>query len=274
MMQAYKTVDKKNDTQGWVGSLLIHALLLLLLFFYNAWTMPDPPPEGWAGAEINFGFTDAGMGEVSPSTGEVQTNSEALPTEENPIETPTPNETLPQPQVETSTQVSPHVVEKQTPKETTKPNTQTQTTQNQQIQNQQKPNTDKPGQNDGNTNKPGNQGNTNGNVDSRSLMQGGTGNQTGTGNGGNGASLNMAGWEWTAPPKVSDVSNESGKIRFKVTVDNEGALVKVEVLESQVTAATLKYYTDAVWKLDFQRTAGGQVAPLSSGIIEFRIRMN
>lgn len=105
-------------------------------------------------------------------------------------------------------------------------------------------------------------------------MQGGTGNQTGTGNGGNGASLNMAGWEWTAPPKVSDVSNESGKIRFKVTVDNEGALVKVEVLESQVTAATLKYYTDAVWKLDFQRTAGGQVAPLSSGIIEFRIRMN
>ena len=57
----------KDKRTGWIVSVSIHALIILLFFLINAWTAPDPPlPE--YGIELNFGIEEAGSGSEQPVT--------------------------------------------------------------------------------------------------------------------------------------------------------------------------------------------------------------
>src|SRR5210317_1266055 len=63
MLIDLKDRDKRT---GWIVSLAIHAVMLLLFFFILAWQAPDPPlPE--YGIELNFGLEEAGSGYEQPT---------------------------------------------------------------------------------------------------------------------------------------------------------------------------------------------------------------
>ncbi|MDX2195289.1 MAG: hypothetical protein NW207_02640 [Cytophagales bacterium] len=294
--------NDNQDIHAFFITFFVHTLLIIFLFIFMLRT-PIPPFSGGQGVVLNLGFVDEG-------TGEVQTYNEPSDspiTEENkPIEnTETPVEPNPQPPVEDNTQDEPNddyltsdaddndvkandnKLEEPKPKnETPKPVT---------VEN--KPATDniekyttkvtpddtksgKTGQatNGGNNNgdktdKVGDQGNPQGQVDARALYGNpGTGGD-GQGGSGNGSMLDMAGWKWQAPPRVKDEDeNENGKIVFQVTIDSEGEIVNIKTLEKTVSPATEKLYRSEVEKLSFIKTDNKIPAATSTGRITFIIR--
>ncbi|MDG1252421.1 MAG: hypothetical protein P8N56_01970 [Schleiferiaceae bacterium] len=64
--------DEKNDRRrGWVTTLSVHAVLLVLFAFFGL-TYQDPPPE--LGIPINFGYEEDGAGETSAAPAEAVTS--------------------------------------------------------------------------------------------------------------------------------------------------------------------------------------------------------
>ncbi len=56
--------EKRNKNKGIIGTILFHALLLVMFLFMGL-TYQDPPPAE-EGISINFGFSDEGLGEIEP----------------------------------------------------------------------------------------------------------------------------------------------------------------------------------------------------------------
>lgn len=103
-------------------------------------------------------------------------------------------------------------------------------------------------------------------IDSRALF-------TNTGSGpDDGASLQLTGWIWDFEPTPYDDSSETGKVVFKITIDNEGYIVSVVTESSSLTPSVEKYYRQAVERLTFSKTSAYQPAPTSSGTITFIIK--
>ena len=87
-----------------------------------------------------------------------------------------------------------------------------------------------------------------------------------------GANLALAGWVWDFKPKPDDQSDESGKIVYKIVVDQDGYLVKIETVTSTVSPSVERKYRSAVEKLTFSKTADYKTAPVSTGTITFIIK--
>jgi len=87
-----------------------------------------------------------------------------------------------------------------------------------------------------------------------------------------GASLQMSGWIWDFEPTPQDNSQESGKIVYKVTIDDEGYIIKIVPQTSTVSPSVEKYYRQAVERLTFSKTSSYKPAPTSSGTITFIIK--
>jgi periplasmic protein TonB len=115
-------------------------------------------------------------------------------------------------------------------------------------------------------NVTGDKGDPKGSIDARSLY----GNQ---GGGGDGTSLDLAGWRWDIIPKPKDDSSESGKIVFEIKVDASGYIIGVRTLERSVSPAVEKIYRDEVYKLTFSKTSDNtRPAAVSTGRITFILR--
>jgi protein TonB len=84
--------------------------------------------------------------------------------------------------------------------------------------------------------------------------------------------LNMSGWRWTSAPNVKDNSSESGKIVFKIIVDEEGTILSAIPVENQLSPAVTAVYKDAVMKLTLEKTSLSKAAENSVGYITFIIR--
>ena len=109
-------------------------------------------------------------------------------------------------------------------------------------------------------------------IDSRAIYKGSKGSTNAQSSSG-GSSLNMSGWIWDFEPEPDDNSDESGKIIFKITVDDEGYITKVTTVEKTVSPVVEKKYRDAVMDLTFSKTAENRsTATTSSGIITFIIK--
>ena len=217
-------------------SLLILLFIFLFLWLYKIIT-PNPPFEfsGEGGMELNFGFYDAGSGNVensgigdatsvvtenSSSTSPTETNSsEEIESVENGEVIETKNE---KPEIKNDATVI-------TPKTNTndsKPK------ENQTIKNFLK-NNNKPGNSggDGNSNTAGNEGDPNGNPNTNGL--GGHGNNpnyigNGNGGGGTGPGINLAGRKIVTPPcKVND-SKEEGVVVVTIKVDKSGNVIEAD----------------------------------------------
>ncbi|MDB5273504.1 MAG: outer rane transport energization protein TonB [Chitinophagaceae bacterium] len=270
--------DENYNNKGLIISVTVHGLLLLGLFFIVAWYPPNPPLPGAPGIAINFGVDDYGMGENNEQP---SVQNEVQPVQEEPQEEVSEPVATDQSEVVTTKEETPYALEEkkekkvpqevkkitESPKENTKEVKASEATTN--VTKSDSRNS----MGNGDKNKAGDQGKTNGTLDSKNFYGNGNSGNGGDGPGGNGSSLNMSGWRWTSAPKVKDNSSESGKIVFKVTVDEDGSIISVVTTERQVSAAVAKQYEDAVWKLELEKTKDFvKAAQNSTGYITFIIR--
>lgn len=127
------------------------------------------------------------------------------------------------------------------------------------------------GKNEGTSSQQGNEGNPQGTVDGRSILESGRGN-TGDGAGYN---LDLAGWDLASRPTIKDeISNRDGRITFKIKVNSSGRVVQAIPEDYNVTNEVLSYYRTVVNSLSFKRLSNNPTAEYSDGRITFIIRVD
>ena len=253
--------------------------MLILFYFLIAWKEPFPPIPSY-GIELSFGFTETGQGaepvtttdpvEESEEVSEPIEASEVEPVEESePLETnesevtpdeiepateePSPDEVLNEKAVEETSE--PEKIEE--PKELVEESKSTDAVKDAPID---KTNNDT----QGTTDEKGDEGKEDAVLDDRAIY----GNQ----GAGEGASLQMAGWTWDSRPKPNDQSSETGKITYKIKIDDEGYIIDIDLVSSTVTPAVERLYRQSVERLSFSKTSNYAPAPTSSGTITFIIQ--
>lgn len=263
--------ESKNKKIGMLVTLGVHAVLFLLFFFMLAWREPDPPiPE--YGIELNFGLDNTGSGQspqpkpaaiVEEVEQEEIQEAEVEEVEETKaaevIEEIRPEETVTQPEP------SPDVIEK-VPESTTEVVTEKNEVAEVAKQPAEEQTKQTAASNEGNDkDKAGDKGKETGEIDARAIY--------GAKGSGQGASLQMEGWNWDYIPKPDDSSNENGKIVFQITIDDQGEVIGVKTLEKTVSPAIERLYQEAIERVTFSRTADNvRPAPMSTGKITFIIK--
>ena len=282
--------EKKNRTIALAVATGFQALLLLLFFFLVAWRRPDPPlPE--YGIELDFGMDNQGSGqttvpEPTPVVEEV-VEEEATPeptveeTPETPVAEPEVEEvteaelTEPEPEepveeVVTETQVeeSPVVVEEveESVKEVVaEPEPEPEPVPVPKQESLYPGKAAKPSNQGDDTKEIGDKGKEEGKIDERAIY--------GAKGSADGASLQMAGWNWDNIPRPNDSSNENGRIVFEITIDDQGEIIGVRTIEKTVSPTVERQYRLAVERLTFSTTNDNvRPAPTSTGRITFIIR--
>lgn len=282
-----QTESKERMIAG-ATTITVHAALLLILFL-SLLTTPNPPLGAGSGVVLNLGFVDEGTGEVqtmndandSPLNQEAKpqdvTDTEQNPTDPQPQDPQSPDENFISADEETG------VVAKQE----TKTNQNQSTTTSDNKTNEQKTNAtaktdDKTvsgkvgtettgGNNNGDKQgKVGDQGNPQGELNAKALYGNpGTG---GDGKGGSGGtSLDMAGWKMDFKIRT-DESSESGRLRFKIVVDEEGEVVSIQTLEKSVSTDVENYYKRQIENGSFIKDKNARTAQNSTGFLTIIIR--
>ena len=240
----------KGKIKAFSIAVLFHTVLLAI-FLFISFKNPDPPMfADNAGVEVNIGFSDEGMGDVQPddqSDIQAQTPVQETPqpasTEEEVItqeveEAPVIKETkkVEKKKVEPKKTVEPKKeqpkeVVKEKPKEEPKKIPERTANTNAMYKGKKKGT----GGNEGETGKPGDQGDPNGSLYSKNH---GKGNGTGDhgdgdgkdGDGGNGSgkgiSFNLSGRKMRQKPSISDDSQDVGKVVVSIVVDKDGNVIK------------------------------------------------
>lgn len=214
--------EKKDKTIAAVGTVLVHALVVLVLFLM-AFRTPLPLP-GEEGVEVDLGITDQGMGDEQPDNPDIPEQS-SLPQYQENETTESEEEILTQdteeaPSLETEKEETPQKDTEIQPEETTeKPEENPSQTINPSAL--MKPRNPQPGGSEGNTDQAGDQGKENGLKDvKRYDGLGGQGNGESSGTGGPGTK------------KIGIPSNdfeEEGDIYVDLLVNREGTIVKAEI---------------------------------------------
>lgn len=212
------TEENKNRKKGLLVTILVH-LGLIIAFSFLGLTYMIPPPEE-EGITINFGTTDAGMNNIQNETPS-ETN------ENSPTETEV-SETIPEEMVEDdiitqNIEDAPSIdkkdeVEKtvEKPKEKEKEQPQTDKNLSDAINKWKTKNTDQGG-GDGNTDQIGDQGDINGDKNSKNYDGGGSGD---------GISFNLNGRNMVKRPVINDNSQETGKVIVDIIVDRYGKVLR------------------------------------------------
>jgi outer membrane biosynthesis protein TonB len=282
--------EKKNRRIALAVATGFQALLLLLFFFLVAWRRPDPPlPE--YGIELDFGMDNQGSGqttvpEPTPVVEEVvEEEATPEPTAEEIPETPVvepeveevteaeltepePEEPVEEVVTETQVEESPVVVEEveESVKEVVaepKPEPEPVPVPKQESLYPGK--AAKPSNQGDDTKEIGDKGKEEGKIDERAIY--------GAKGSADGASLQMAGWNWDNIPRPNDSSNENGRIVFEITIDDQGEIIGVRTIEKTVSPTVERQYRLAVERLTFSTTNDNvRPAPTSTGRITFIIR--
>lgn len=294
-MEEREKKEEKNKRIGWLVSVAVQLFMLVLFYFLIAWKAPFPPiPE--YGIELGFSQS-AGAAppvqasqqeevveeEVSEEQTEVSeevleevvkesTEESATSEAEQPVveeiepeiavveESDTPAEATVQEvvkEVETEVKEVPKETEPTSEAETEVEEVKQVTEETEGVEEVEKPNDS---DSDEVVVEPS--------IDERAIY-GSQGTSTGNQDG---ASLALAGWLWDFKPKPEDDSDETGKIVYKIVVDQDGYLVKIEPVTSTVSPAVERKYRQAVSKLTFSKTSDYKPASLSSGTLTFIIK--
>lgn len=285
--------EKKYRRAGWITSAGVQLALLILFYFLIAWKEPFPPIPSY-GIELSFGIEQSGRGEPPVSAPqpveeveeysddteetEEETSEEAsepdvepleeLPIEENNVpvsETPSPDvvETKPEKKEEVNEKTQPEKKEPEKPKAEKKEEVKEEKPLNPAATMSQS-NDSELNTSSGEDAKEGIAGKKEGTIDGRALM----GEQGAS----NGASLQMAGWVWDFTPQPKDQSTESGKIVYRIKIDQDGYIIGVDLISSTVSLDVERYYKQSVERLSFSKTNEYKPAATSSGTITFIIR--
>jgi periplasmic protein TonB len=121
---------------------------------------------------------------------------------------------------------------------------------------------------DGKKGEVGDKGDPRGTLDGKSMM-----GKPGKG-GGTGASIGgLSGWSKRKLSLPNDGSTETGKIVFKVTVDDSGDVVGISIIESTVSATVSNFYKNYIQqKLSSVLSPEGTPPPRATGTITINIQ--
>ena len=280
--------EKKNRTIALAVATAFQLFLLVLFFFLVAWRRPDPPlPE--YGIELNFGMDNTGTGETSepeptpvveevveePAEAEVEEVTEVVEPEpeveeitETEVTEPEPVDPVEEVVTETQVEESPAVVEEveeEVKEVIAEPTPEPKPTPKPEAESLYPGNTAKASNEGDDANEVGDKGKEEGKIDERAIY-----GARGTADG---ASLQMAGWDWDNIPRPQDSSNENGRVVFEITIDDQGDIIGVKTIEKTVSPAVERQYRLAVEQLTFSTTSDNvRPAPTSTGRITFIIR--
>lgn len=303
--------ERKYKRIGWLTSILVQFGMLLLFYFLIAWREPFPPIPTY-GIELDFGFQETGSGinplESSEDTPqEVENKAETAveeETEENlnepieesvvdsedaddPIVEETDFDDLESPDIveeveavesaveppiraESIDESNPvqEVVETQEEKDeelveaAPEPALESAIDENALMPSNNTTKNNNQSQGDGDL--TGDQGNEEGEIDGRAVY-GSQGNS-------DGASLQMAGWTWDFKPEPNDKSFEAGKIVYKIIIDEDGYLSRIDLVSSTVSPEIERFYKQSIERLSFSKTNDYKSAPTSTGYVTFIIK--
>ncbi|MEQ8623420.1 MAG: energy transducer TonB [Vicingaceae bacterium] len=208
--------EKKNKRTGLVVSIVFHSLLVLIFAFFGL-TYLDPPPKD-EGITINFGTSDQGMNNNPNNT--VNTEVENTPTE-TAVSEPIPAEAVEEEIMTQDTEEAPSIDKKDKKKEdVVEPVKKEEPKPDKNLSdalNKWKNKAPASGGGDGNTGSPGDQGSLDGDPNSSNYTGGGRGN---------GTSFNLSGRSMVSSPKISDNSQEEGKVVVDIIVDKYGKVIR------------------------------------------------
>ncbi len=201
----------KNNRAGLIGTIVFHALLLLLFLFVGM-TYPDPPPPE-EGITINFGNSEDGMGENPTkdlSHSESQSSEVANVSQNNSSSTT---------EQHVQTQNTTETVNINASNNTAQSNNSSEHTASQSLSEALNSfnNSNSSSSNEGETGNPGNQGDLNGDPNSTNYHGGGIGN---------GVKWSLAGRNPLSLPKIDDNSQEQGTVVVDIVVDKYGKVIK------------------------------------------------
>lgn len=267
--------EKKNRKIALAVATGFQVFLLVVFFFLVAWRRPDPPlPE--YGIELDFGLDNTGSGqttepEPTPVVEEVE-EEEPEVVEEEVVEAevtePEPEEPIEEIETETQVEESPEVVEEveESVKEViAEPEPEPVPVPVPKEESLYPGNTKKASNQGDDANEVGDKGKEEGKIDERAIY--------GAKGSADGASLQMAGWNWDNIPRPNDSSNENGRVVFEITIDEQGEIIGVKTIEKTVSPAVERQYRLAVEQLTFSTTSDNvRPAPTSTGRITFIIR--
>ena len=282
--------ERKDNLVAGAATITVHGLLLLLLLFSLLKT-PDPPLEGGSGVVLNLGFVDEGTGEVqtmneanvSPLNQEAKPQEIAEKASEQEEKPQQPEdakenwisgdeETGVTAKTEEKQEEKKEVAEKKNIAEVAQKTT-TSTNEEQKVTSGKTGTETESGNNNGDKQgKVGDQGNPQGELNAKALYGNpGTGGEGKGGSGG--SSLDMAGWKMDFKLKT-DESAENGRLKFKIVVDGEGEVIKIETLEKSVSTNVENYYKKQIENGSFIKDKNAKTAANSTGLLTIIIRSN
>ena len=128
---------------------------------------------------------------------------------------------------------------------------------------------------DGKPGEVGDKGDPRGTLDGKSLY--GNPGKGGPGSGGeggkSGSTVSISGWKNKGPLNIpKDNSNETGRIKFKVVIDDYGDVQRIDVIETSVSPSITNYYKNQIMsKLKANLIPEGTPPPKSTGTITINI---
>jgi hypothetical protein len=293
---------EEHRREALIATVVLHALLVLL-FFFIAFTGPNPPLEtfetgGGGDVELNYGLDEAGSGDVQttatanasqnradskppalspdPQTTPVTEQAEATPASQEKIITSDAEESP-----ATAAVVETPAPAKEEVKETPKPPRKVAVTFS------PKGSSDGGGNGSsgssttptGNSNgdRPGtvgDQGDPKGTLDAKALYGtggdgGGDGGGRGRGRGmGDGDGLDIAGWAFDNVPTIAKIDETSGVARFKIKINDDGDVESVTKVSGNISSEQEKVVRDALLKSTFRPTNANKGG--ATGFYNFR----
>jgi len=277
----YKAQNISNEENNYPKAIAISTgimgFLLLISFFIVIGSFQPPEEVGMGGMVVNYGTSAEGMGDDYTSIEEPSADPNAngkAPDKVTPEEKVTPTSTSENSDKEVQTQNTEEAIAvntKPTKATTTAPTPATEDKPSKPVINQNalykgKKNTGQ-GQGDGTGNKPGNQGDRDGDPLASNYGEGGSGN-------GN-VQLSLASRKFIDIPRIQDDGQSAGKIAVQIRVDKNGKVVEARAGAKGTTLSDL-----ALWKKCEQAVLGASLNKLESapdvqtGIVIFRFRVN
>jgi len=215
----------KDKRVGIIGTIVFHIVVLIILFV--VYLRPPDPPRPVIGLEVNLGYSDQGMGEVQPDKPSQTSAKQSKPQPKNieeKVATQNIEETINLKNTDSKKVTPPTETVPEEPKIDQK-----------YLFNKQSNATS--GGSEGVTNKPGDQGQENGNKTSTNYV----------GDGGDGdIAWNLAGRKSHKLPKPVYNSDEQGTVVVKIWVNKSGKVVNARVKVSGTTTSNTKLQNLAI----------------------------
>lgn len=256
--------EKNSQGKGWIVSLILHILIIILFLLPILGIHPPPPPSPQEGLLVNLGLPDEGEGQETPKGTEAKpepTPAPVKPVDEKPAPQPVAAKN-PAPKAAPKVITGSENTAVRASEAAAQKAAQEQARQQaaEQARQQEAYNKTKKSYGDllgtggkGNTGKPGSQGDPNGDPNASNLE----GISTGSGRVGGGLGNRGVLHE----PQINDRSQKTGRVVITVCVDKTGKVVKAEYTQKGSTT------TDSELK-DIARKAAMQFKFTTSDIEE------